>query len=331
MQNAPGPQQGRHRVATHQNQMSPQAGPDAGQPAGTRPQPGFAQPHPQQIPPQYGPAYQPQPGQAHAARPHPGQPYPAQTYRPQSFPAQHIPAQPGPAHPSAAQPSALQPQPMAQAPRNGLGIAALCLGIVGMLFGLIPFTGFIAFALGAIGIILGLVGFARARRRVATNAKTSLAGAILSMVAVALGIWGMVIVFTGLNQLSEDLSQIPSPSTSGVASGTALPADITNPTTAGPTTFQLEVTGDAGKMMVSYGTGSATSSTSDYQSLPWRKTVEATDDYPFAVVTATSSGPGSITCTITDTATGKVVSTQTSKSLDDSQYSSATVSCNSMG
>lgn len=84
-------------------------------------------------------------------------------------------------------------------------------------------------------------------------------------------------------------------------------------------------------MMVAYRTGSATSSSSGYQSLPWRKSVEATGDHPYASVTATSSGPGSITCTITETATGKVVSTKTAKSLDNSQYSSATVSYNAMG
>ena len=95
------------------------------------------------------------------------------------------------------------------APRNGLGITALCLGIVGILFGLIPFTGFVAFALGAVGVILGLVGFSRARKRVATNTKTAVSGTILSLVAIGLGIWGMVVVFTGLNQLSQDLNNLP--------------------------------------------------------------------------------------------------------------------------
>lgn len=218
------------------------------------------------------------------------------------------------------------------APRNGLGIAALCLGIVGMLFGLVPFTGFVAFALGAVGIILGLVGFSRARKRTATNLKTALAGTILSALAIGLGIWGMVIVFTGLNQLATDLNNIPSASApAGVGDGTALPADITTPAVTGPRTYQLEVTGDAPKMMISYGTDSAMSSGSDYQSLPWRKTVETSGDYAFASVSAVSSGAGSITCTITDTATGQVMATKTAKSLDDSEFASANVSCNSMG
>ncbi len=218
------------------------------------------------------------------------------------------------------------------APRNGLGIAALCLGIVGLLFGLVPFTGFIAFALGAVGAILGLVGFGRARRRIATNLKTAIAGTVLSVIALALGIWGMVIVFTGLNQLSEDLGNLSATSSPSATSGAVgTPADVTTPFVAGPITYKLEITGDAEKMMVGYGTGSASSSSSDYQALPWSKSVEVTGDFKFAHVNAVSSGPGSITCTITDVATGQVVDTQTSASLDDNQYSSANVSCSTAG
>jgi hypothetical protein len=142
---------------------------------------------------------------------------------------------------------------------------------------------------------------------------------------------------SGLNQLATDLNNIPSAADSASATvpetdaGT-LPADVSTPaTTVGPHSYQLEITGTAKKMMLAYGTDSASSSSSDYQALPWRKTVEATGDYPYARVTATSSGPGSITCTITDTATGQVVDTKTSKSLDNTEYSSANVSCNSRG
>ncbi|MBW0104156.1 DUF4190 domain-containing protein [Pseudonocardia sp. KRD291] len=248
-------------------------------------------------------------------------------------PAYAVDARGIPAQPAYGQPAGLPQATAVRSPRNGLGIAALCLGIVGMLFALVPFTGFVAFALGAIGIILGLVGFSRARKRVATNLKTAVTGTVLSVIAIALGIWGMVIVFSGLNQLATDLENIPtvsSPATTGDGAA-ALPADVTVPAVAGPRTFQLEITGDASKMMVSYGTDSAMSSASGYQSLPWRKTVETSGDYAFASVSAFSSGPGSITCTITDTATGQVMASKTAESLDDSQYASANVACNSMG
>lgn len=218
------------------------------------------------------------------------------------------------------------------APRNGLGITALCLGIVGILFGLVPLTGFVAFALGAVGVILGLVGLARARKRVATNRKTAISGTALSVIAIGLGIWGMVTFFTSLNQLATALKNIPSASAPAAPGSVSLPGDVNTPApTAGPHSYQLEVTGTAKKIMLSYGTESAMSSSSGYQGLPWRKTVETNGDYGMATVSASSSGPGSITCTVTDTATGQVVNTKTSKSLDDSQYASANVSCNSRG
>lgn len=271
--------------------QSPQQGAPQAYPT-PHPQQGHA-PQPGRIPPQWAPA----------ASPHPGHPRPA--------PAGWAPVQ--------------------AAPRNGLGIAAICLGIVGVLFGMVPLTGFIAFGLGAVGLVLGLVGLSRARKRVATNLKTAVAGAVLSIVAVALGIWGMVILFTGLSDLAEDLGNIPSASAPATGGEVTLPTDVTTPAVTGPRTFQLEITGDAEKMMVGYGTSSANSFSSDYQSLPWRKTVESQGDMPYAHVNATSSGPGSITCTITDTATGEIVDTETAESLDDSEYASAMVSCNSMG
>ncbi|WP_130291581.1 DUF4190 domain-containing protein [Pseudonocardia sediminis] len=93
----------------------------------------------------------------------------------------------------------------APAPRNGLGIAALVLGICGFLSGLIPFFFWFALIAGVIGLILGLVGFSRTRKGVATNKKTSIAGVVLSVLSVAMGIWGAVILFQGLNQLATDL------------------------------------------------------------------------------------------------------------------------------
>ncbi|MBP2364500.1 hypothetical protein JOF36_000196 [Pseudonocardia parietis] len=313
--------------------------------------------------------------------PGPQQGHTAQTVRA----AEQQSAPPVPPIPQQWAPAGFAPRPIGwapvppPAPRNGLGIAALCLGVVGLLFGLVPFTGFIAFALGAVGAILGLVGFARARRGTATNLKTAVSGTVLSALAIALGIWGMVIVFTGLNQLAEDLQTVPTASAPAVvpqaeaaapapvdaptyeapgyaaptydapsyeAPSSEIPADETpaygtpsygsssyplpayeSPAAAGPVSYRLEVTGTAAKMMVGYGTNSASSMSGDYQALPWNTTVEASGDYPSAYLSASSSGPGSITCTITDTTTGDIVSTRTSQSLDDSEYGSAHVSC----
>lgn len=99
-------------------------------------------------------------------------------------------------------------QPPAVEPRNALGITALALGLVGVLFGLVPFTGFIAVALGLVGVILALSNRGRLRRGTATNRKTTWTGLIASLVAIAIGIWGMTIVFGAVDELDQDLEEL---------------------------------------------------------------------------------------------------------------------------
>jgi hypothetical protein len=121
----------------------------------------------------------------------------------------------------------MQPQPPVP-PRNGLGIAGLVLGLCGLVVGLIPLFGIGAILLGIVGLVLGLVGVQRARRRVATNTKTAVSGVVACVLAVALGITGMVIVANAVTQLGEDLSAIgaTTPAASGTpdTSGTSAPA-----------------------------------------------------------------------------------------------------------
>lgn len=93
-------------------------------------------------------------------------------------------------------------------PRNGLGIASISLGIVGLLFCLMPITGFIGFALGAIGLILGLSALGRLKRGKATNTKTTWAGIITSLAAIVFGIIGIVMFFTAVDQLGDDLDEV---------------------------------------------------------------------------------------------------------------------------
>jgi hypothetical protein len=76
---------------------------------------------------------------------------------------------------------------------RGLAIAALVLGIVGAVFGFIPITFVIALICGVLALIFGLIGRRHGMGK---------AGLILGIVAIALGIWGAVIV----NQVSNDLN-----------------------------------------------------------------------------------------------------------------------------
>ena len=67
-------------------------------------------------------------------------------------------------------------------PRNGLGIAALVLGILALLTGLF----FIGGVLGIAAIVLGVLGRGRAKRGEATNGGMALAGIILGVLALLL-------------------------------------------------------------------------------------------------------------------------------------------------
>jgi hypothetical protein len=93
-------------------------------------------------------------------------------------------------------------------PKNGLGIVALILGIIGLVSGLIPLFFWFAIAMGVVALVLGLVGRARVKRGVATNRKSALFGVLTGVGAIAIGIWGATIVFGAVNQLDEDLSEI---------------------------------------------------------------------------------------------------------------------------
>lgn len=124
---------------------------------------------------------QPQPGypSSYPAASLPGDPAPTAAaptgYPTQSYPA---PAYPAPAYPP---PYYAAPQYATPRPRNGMGTAALVLGIIGVaLFWTIS----IAIVLGILAIIFGGVGMARARQGIATNRGPALTGLVLGIVAL---------------------------------------------------------------------------------------------------------------------------------------------------
>jgi len=103
-------------------------------------------------------------------------------------------------------PSSYAPPP--PEPKNGFGITALVLAIIGLVFGLIPIVGgFIALILGVLAILFGLLGLGRVRRRRATNKKMAIIATILGLAAAALGIYSIVILFQATGKLVNDLNQ----------------------------------------------------------------------------------------------------------------------------
>jgi hypothetical protein len=102
-----------------------------------------------------------------------------------------------------------QPAPTATSvPRNGFGITALVLALVGLVFGLVPLTGFLALILGMLAVLFGLLGWARTRKGVATNAKMAMIATVLGVAVAALGIWGISITFSAADKLGKDLQNI---------------------------------------------------------------------------------------------------------------------------
>lgn len=109
------------------------------------------------------------------------------------------PGQPGgyPNHPQGGQPG-YGYAPLA-APRNGLGTAALVLGIIGLLTSILVFGGL----LGLIAIVLGFVALGRVRRREATNRGASIAGIVLGVLSLVIPV---VLIVAGASVYSHHKS-----------------------------------------------------------------------------------------------------------------------------
>lgn len=87
---------------------------------------------------------------------------------------------------------------------NGMAVAGLVLGVVGVVFGLIPFTFFIAFICGLLGLIFGLIGWRKPKKNPRRGGKgMGIVGSILSAIALALSIWGMTIVFGAVEDIDD--------------------------------------------------------------------------------------------------------------------------------
>ncbi|MGW7200564.1 DUF4190 domain-containing protein [Streptomyces chryseus] len=110
------------------------------------------------------------------------------------------------------------PAPAAQA-RNGLGTAALILGIIGALSGLIPFFFWLAGILGIIALVMGLAGRGRAKRGGATNKGVALAGAILGLISLIMSVVGAVILFKAVDDAVDDINKATSSSSATKESG----------------------------------------------------------------------------------------------------------------
>lgn len=188
------------------------------------------------------------------------------------------------------------PPPTVEKRGNGLGVAALVIGIVALLGAFIPFanygTGFLAF----VGLVLGIIGLVlKGRKR-----KIAIAGTILSGAALILSIV-MAIVYTAVF-------------------AAAIQTGIDEEIAASDVDVALvyEVTGDSTDASITYATfanGESGTEQSTGQALPFTKelTVKAGGNFDFAIFTLTANNGATgadITCRIT--LDGEIISEQTS-------------------
>lgn len=105
------------------------------------------------------------------------------------------------------------PTPAPPAPKNGLGTASLVLGIIGLIFAVIPVVGlFFAIPLGTLALIFGAVGVVRASKGKATNKGVSIAGLVLGVLTFV-----MAIIMTSAVYAATDNAVTDSDSTTGTA------------------------------------------------------------------------------------------------------------------
>ncbi len=130
-----------------------------------------------------------------------GQSYPPPGYAPQNYPAGAYPGNyPPPPPPGAYPPGPPYPgygAPVPAAPKNGLGIAAL---IVGLLSLPAVFTVFGGFALGAIAVILGFLGYRKAKSGEASNGGMAIGGIVLGALGIVVSVALLAFGFKMFNE-----------------------------------------------------------------------------------------------------------------------------------
>jgi len=84
-------------------------------------------------------------------------------------------------------------------PKNGLAIVALILGVIGLVLGLVSLTGWLAIMAGFTATLLGLVAWRRKRKGRATAGKTAIMGTVAGLMAMVMGVIGMITLFTAVD------------------------------------------------------------------------------------------------------------------------------------
>lgn len=84
-------------------------------------------------------------------------------------------------------------------PRNGMGVAALVLGLLGFFTSLVVVGG----VLGVLAIVFGAIGRGRARRDEATNGGMALAGIILGTIAALITVGALLFASVFTDEIND--------------------------------------------------------------------------------------------------------------------------------
>ncbi|AWN31175.1 DUF4190 domain-containing protein [Streptomyces sp. NEAU-S7GS2] len=119
-------------------------------------------------------------------------------------PDDHNPWSPPPPGPP---PARWEPYPMAPIPasqaRNGMGITALVLGIVGIVLGLLIILFWMSWLPALLAVIFGFVGLSHARTGRATNKAMALTGVILGGVGLLAAVGGGIFTVTVVKKVAD--------------------------------------------------------------------------------------------------------------------------------
>lgn len=212
-----------------------------------------------------------------------------------------------------AAPAAAHP---AGAPRNGLGTAALVLGIIGALFSLVPIVGVIAWPLVIVGLVLGVLGIVGANRGRATNRGVAISGTVLCAIGLVVCIAYAAVTASAVAAATDPAAVAPIAAPPAAPVVPQVPA-VTAPTAELPAAAPAAAPASAGGDVITYEvTGSGTAGSVTYvkdanmgmeqvngTSLPWTKDVTfdggAFSFQPLSLVAQSGSGGnGEITCRI---------------------------------
>jgi hypothetical protein len=196
---------------------------------------------------------------------------------------------------------------------NGLGLAALIIGIVAFIGAFIPFLNYVSGILALVGLVLGIVGIFRKGR----PKGIAIAGTIISFIAMILSIILAITYTVGFaTAVDESIKDVQATQAAEANVDVAVKYELIGDSTDATATYSTMTDGN-------FGTEQATG-----QTLPFTKefTVKAGGEFDYQSFTLTGSNGqsgGDITCRIT--IDGVVAAEQTGSG----QYASAT--CSSSG